>query len=225
MFKLVWQIIKLAFLIAVLSLIFNQISSRFFLSSLLRLSLGVPVEVGSAQVDFINAEIRFQDVEIWNPVNFPPGVMIYIREVSLDTELSRLFNRHPSFSRIEVDVDNIRLMKSMDTPLNALSTKFYKNDTPGPQFGVDEFVLSVNRASYRDEASAGSGDLTKDVDLRRMKYEKVKGLRDMFDILNWETLKKMGLVPLAGRYLDAIRDDLDPNEGRTFSQPRSANWR
>ena len=92
MFKLIWNTIKLVFLIIVLSLIFHQVSSRFFLSSLLRFQLGVPVEVGKAQIDFVNAEIRFDDIEIWNPSNFPPGVMIYIREMVFDFELSKLFN-------------------------------------------------------------------------------------------------------------------------------------
>lgn len=228
MFKLIWNTFKFAFFVIVLSLIFHQITSRFFLSTLLRYQLGVPVEVGKVQIDFVNAQIRFEDVEIWNPSGFPPGVMIYIREMVLDSELSKLFNRHPGFNRIELDIDNVRAIKILDQPLNLLALKIYKQDEPllAPSLNVDEFVLSVGQASFHDEASAGSGDVSSRVELHRMTYYKVKSVRDMMDIINWETLKKMHLESLGKGYLDRISDDLEGSQkSKTFTAPKSGAWR
>ena len=91
MFKLIWGSIKLGFFVILLALIFQQFTARFILTLLLRTDLGVPIEVGHAQMDFLKAQVRFQDVEIWSPEGFPPGVMIYIREIDLDTEWPRVY--------------------------------------------------------------------------------------------------------------------------------------
>ena len=229
MFKSIWGVIKFAFFVVVFSLIFHQVTSRFFLSSLLRFQFGVPVEVGKAEIDFVNAEIRFEDVEIWNPSGFPPGVMIYIREMVLDSELSKLFSRHPVFTKIEMDIDNVRVIRLIDEPLNLFSMKIYKNAGDAaskPFFDVEDFILSVGKASFHDEASAGSGDVSSEIGLHRMTYHKVKNVKDILDILNWEILKKMHLESLAKGYLDQIQDDLEgPQKSQNFFPPKSGVWR
>lgn len=227
MFKLIWGAIKLGFLVIILGLVFHQAASRFLLSSFLRFQLGVPVEVGKASVDFVNAEVRFEDVEIWNPKDYPSGVMIYIREMTLDSELSKLFSSQPVFDKIEIEADNVRLIKLIDEPLNILATHIYQKPRKipfMPEARVEEFVLSVGQASFHDEASAGSGDLSLEVGLRRMTYYKVKSLRNIVDILSWEVLKKMRLESLGSGYLEQIRDDLEGAKSYP-STPRSAAWR
>lgn len=226
MFKLIWSAIKLIVLTIILALVFNQAASRFLLASFLRFQLGVPVEVGKANVDFLNAEVRFEDVEIWNPARYPSGVMLYVREITLDSELSKLFSSRPLFDKIELDLDSVKLIKLIDQPLNLLAVDIYQKPKKTgflPEIPVDEFVLSIGRTTFHDEAAAGAGDMSLEVGLRRMTYYKVKSLRNIMDILSWEVLKKMRLESLGSGYLEQIRDDLEGAKSYPTT-PKAGVW-
>lgn len=227
MFKMIWNLIKLVLILAVLAIVFQQFTARFLLTFLLRTDLGVPVEVEEAQVDLLKAQIKFRNVEIWNPDGFPPGVMVYFREITADSEWSRLFsNGGLHFDRLELDVDNLKLVQPADGRLNFLSTRLYRKQD-GFSFlknmQIDDFVLSIGRVSFHDEGRGG--DAGQEIDMRRMSYRKVHSLRDVMDILGWEVLRKMRLENLGAGYLDQIGSDLDGAGGRkSFDPPKAAVW-
>lgn len=225
MFKILWNLIKLVFLITLLSLVFQQFTARFILTMLLRAELGVPIEVEHAQVDFLKAQVRFQNIEIWNPEGFAPGVMVYIREMVVDSELSHLYSGGSfNLDRLELTVDNVRLLQNTDGKLNFFQTKPYQN--PGSGFlknlPIENFVLSIDRAGITN-AGAREG-LLQEIGLSRMGYRKVKFLRDVFDIVAWETLSAMKLQSLGRGYLSQIGQDLDGEKLRNFSKPSAPSW-
>jgi hypothetical protein len=225
MFKLIWNLFKLLFFAAVLAIIFQQFTARFVLTMLLRAELGVPVEVEHAQVDILKAQVRFQNIEIWNPDSFPAGVMIYIREMTADSELTRMFiNRALNLERLEIRVDNVRLVQAPDGRLNYFMLKLYQKPEGSilKNLAIENFVLSIDRAGV---AGADPREaLSQEIGLNRMGYRKVKALRDIFDIIGWETLSAMKLQKLGKSYLSRIGEDLGGSSG-DFPKPAAANWR
>ena len=225
MFKILWNFIKLLFLVTLLGLVFQQFTARFILTLLLRTELGVPIEVEHAQVDFLKAQVRFQNVEIWNPKGFAPGVMVYIRELVVDSELSHVVSQgRLNLDRLELTIDNVRLLQNSDGQLNFFYTKPYQNAGSGfvKNLQIENFVLSVDRAGI---ANAGSREgLAQEIGLNRMGYRKVKSLRDVFDIVGWETLSAMKLQNLGRGYLSRIGQDLDGEKIRNFSKPSAPSW-
>ncbi len=229
MFKIIWNLIKVVFITILLALIFQQFTARFVLTVLLRADLGVPVEVDHAQIDLLRAEVRFQDVQIWNPEGFPPEVMIYIREIRVDSNLFQLFRDGGlQLNRLEMDVDNLRFSRSQAGELNLFAVKIFKNPL-GFSFlknmKIDEFVLSAGRAGFFD-ARGEKQSFTREIGLRRMTYRKAGSLRDVFDILGWEALKGMRLESLGRGYLDQIAQDLDNARlsSGNLSPPKTAAW-
>lgn len=227
MFRLIWALFRTAFFIIVLGLIFHQFTAKFFLTLMLRRSLGVPVEAGSASVDFLRAELVFRNVEIWNPEDFPPGVMIYIRELRMDSELSTLFENGLHFRLVELEIDSVKLFRSPSGQLNYFQLRNFQGKPSGlpALFHTDSFILTMGKADFYDDGRS-SRENHVDVDLRRMAYRNVKTLSDIIEIVGWETLKKLRETDLAKGYLDRIRGELDGADlNHPLDEPRAAAWR
>lgn len=213
----------------VLALVFHQFTARFLLTFCLRQSLGVPVETGRASVDFLRAEVIFKDVTIWNPEGFPPGVMVYIKELRMDSELSSLFQNGIHFQTVEADIDTLKLFRSSSGEVNFFKLKLFGSgpSLPFPEiFHTDSFVLSMGEASFYDESRVYR-EASADVDLRRMAYRNVRTLSDMAQITAWETLKKLRVTDVGKGYLDRIREELEGAAPAVapIEAPRVSGWR
>ena len=227
MIKMIFGLLKLSVLAVILGLIFHNFTTRLLLTGFLRYSLGAPVEIRDARVDLLNTQIVFKDIEIRNPDGFPPGTLAYIPEMFVDSEISSLWEGHLHVETVEVNLSELRLARLPDGRLNMLALKIFKDS--GKQAAavsprrersgsvdVDNFILSLGRASYIDYGQSSPKEHRVELGLRRMTYWNVRTLRDILEIVSWESLKPMGLQAMGNGLLDRIGQDLDgkqPREG------------
>lgn len=216
MIKVLSGLIKLCLFALLLALVFHNYAARKGLSFFLQSSLGVRVEIESAQVDFLGSKVFFRNVLIHNPPDFPEDPMIKIPYLSMDLDPTAFFDAKVRFEKIEVDVGDFRIFHLPDGRVNWLDLKIiqkareeYADFSPArPWVKIDHFILTLRRGTYHDSVQKKAGkSFVFDVD--REDYLNVRSVRDMVFIISWETFKRMGLERLGAGVLDQIREDLE----------------
>lgn len=205
--KLIGRLINLCVLILVLALVFHNFTAKTVLALGLRLGLGVPAKIESVQIDFLNTWFLFRGIELRNPYGFPDGLMARIPKIFIDVEISSLWERRVHFSTVEVDFEELRVVRLADGRVNLLtvgdqdSSKRREREKPStapPQFQIDEFVLSLGRATYMDLTGPSPIIKNYNINIREAVYPNIRGAEDVAKIISWETLKRMGLGQVMG---------------------------
>ena len=202
--KFFFRLIKLCALLLLLALIFHNFTARLLLIVGLRHYLGVPVEVQGARVDFLNTQIIFEGIRIKNPPDFPHGILADISTVFVDFEISSLFKGRLYFDEIVVHFEELRALRIPDGRLNLMALRPLKDQRDVSQERADEgktpfpptfyrFVLNLRRAVFTDLSGPVPNQKTFDLKLEQAVYRHVGSLKDVFEIIVWETTKRMGL--------------------------------
>jgi hypothetical protein len=216
MFKALFGLIKLCLLAVVLALVFHNYTSRLALSSFLKITLGVPVSIESAQVDLLASKAFFRNIVIHNPEDFPEGYVAKIPYLLLDLDFAAFSDGRLHFEKIEVDVGDFQIQRAADGRVNWLHLKIIQEahqKIEPPEFGkkgaeVDHFVVTLRKGTYRDFAKGGPPRVLV-LEMESQDYLNVHTLGDMVNIVSWEAMKRMGLEKLGAGVLDQIREDLD----------------
>ncbi len=216
--KAIFKLIKTTLLILVLAVIFHDFTAKWLLTGVLRWTLGVPVAIESAHLDWMQLNILFKDIYIKNPEG-QEGYLAWIPKLFVDLDILALREKRVHFESIEVVVEELRVSRLSDGRLNLSALKSFQNgggsssggQSPKwePHFEVDSLILTLGRATYKDSAGPVPFEKSFDLKLHRMVYQNVKTIQDVFEIISWEALKQMGLGNLAGGFLDRIREDLE----------------
>ncbi len=206
--KLIGRLFNLCVLILVLALVFHNFAAKTVLTLALRLGLGVPARIESAQVDFLNTWCLFRGIEIRNPYGFPDGLLARIPKIFIDVEISSLWEGRLHFSTVEVDLDELRVVRLPDGRVNLLTITERQPARSGgeksrpynapPRFQIDEFDLSLGRATYMDLTGPSPVIKNYNLNIRNAVYRNISGANDVAKIISWETLKRMGLGQITG---------------------------
>ena len=216
MMKALWGLIQLLFFALLLALVFHNYLARKGLDFYLQSSLGMPVEIESAQVDLLGSKIFFRNILIHNPPDFPEGLMVKIPYLSMDLNPKAFSDGKVRFEKIEVDVGDFKILRLPDSRVNWRHLKMIRDareEGPGmprgkPRIQIAHFILTLRQGTYRDLTQGGKGkNYVFDVD--RQDYLNVHTLKDMVYIISWEAFKRMGLERLSDGVLDQIREDLE----------------
>ena len=213
--KLIGRLIKLGILILVLLLVFHNFTAKTILTLALRLGLGVPTKIESARIDFLNTWCLFRGIEVRNPYGFPDGLLARIPKIFVDLEISSLWEGRLHFSAIEIDFDELRVVRLADGRVNLLTLTDQdatgrRRESPSakpPQFQIDEFVLSLGRATYMDLTGPVPIVKNYNLNIREAVYRDINGAEDIVKIISWQTLKRMGLGQVMGA-VDQIGKEL-----------------
>ncbi len=159
--KTIFRLFNFCLFLLVLALVFHNVTAKWLLTAALRHSLGVPVEVRDARVDFLNTQVSFSGIRIDNPRDFPPGVLAEIPKIYIDLEISSLWGKRLHFQTLEINFDSLHVLRAEDGRVNLLALKVFrlperdsgKTFSPSnfsPDFYVEKLVLTLGRATYVD---------------------------------------------------------------------------
>ena len=204
MFKAIFGIIKLCFLMLVIALIFHNWTARHAFSAYLRYSLGTPVTIQEARIDFINSRILFRDIVMENPGDFPAGVLAKIPYLFMDIDLGALLDGKMRFKSIEADISEMHLMRHKDGRINWLSLKGMKNpegsgmnlqDEAGnlKPVPVREFIFTLRRATYRDFGKAVVAAQNFNLYIDKIRFADLRKVKEIAFIVSREALSRIGL--------------------------------
>lgn len=214
MFKALFSLIKLLVFITVLAIIFHNYAARKALGFYLQSSLGVPVEIQSAQVDLLGSKAFFRNVLIKNPAGFPEGHIAKIPYLMADLDFAAFSDGKLHFEKIEVDLGDFQILRKSNGQVNWLNLKVVqnvqKNQNQPQKRGakIDHFVVTLRKGTYRDLSKPGPpGTLI--LEMESQDYVNVHTLDDMVMVISWEAMKRMGLEKLGAGILDQIRSDLE----------------
>lgn len=198
----------------VLALVFHNWTARQALSLYLRWSLGTPVQIESARVDFLGTQTDFREVVIYNPSHVPPGVLVYAPLIHLDLDMASIQDGHLRFKIVELVISDLKITRFRDGSINLFALKIMQ---PGHSQliaskspTIDQFLLTLERGSFEDD-SAAKPFVSRQPMIFNFKqpYAKVRTLEDMVKIISWESLKRLRLEKLGTGILDQIRVDLE----------------
>ena len=225
MFRLIGNIIKLFLLIVIAGLIFHNWTAKFLLTTGLRLALGTPASVQEVKVDFANTDVLFEGIEIDNPSGFPPGTLARIPKIFIDFEISSLWEGKIHFATIELNFDELHVIRKQDGKINLLefkalqkSTAARKEEKQVPQkmsaipLQIDELILSLGRATFMDMSGPTTAQKNFNLHLDHAVYHNIRGVQDIARIVSWETLKRMSVGGLSN-ILGSLKPDWVQPEG------------
>ncbi len=221
MFKLIGKIIRLFVFILILAVIFHNWTAKFLLTTGLRIALGAPVKVEEVKINFSDVSVLFGNIEIANPSSFfSEAPLAKIPKIFIDASLSSLWEGKIHFEAIELNIQELHVIRERDGRINLLSLKTLepksqsqsqtsrqKSEIP-LHFQIDQVILSLGQARYTD--LTGPNPVEKGVNLRinRATYKNMDGLEDIVKVISWETLKRIGFGNLT-----AFLGDWNPNWG------------
>jgi hypothetical protein len=199
MFKVIFGLIKLCLLLMVLGLVFHNWTSRHVFSAYLRYSLGTPVTIQEARIDFIHSRIMFRDMIMENPGDYPPGVMAKIPYLFMDVDMGALLDGKIRFKSIEADISELHLMRHKDGRINWVSFKGMESLGLSKESGsvdvapVREFIFTLRRATYRDFGKAIVAAQNFNLYIDKMRFGDLKTVQEMAFIISRETLSRVGM--------------------------------
>lgn len=226
MIKLFSRLIRLGLFLAVAGLIFHNLTARTVLSWGLSHRLGVPVETGSASVDFWSTKVFFREVIIRNAESFGEGYVMKIPYLTLDFDLGAFFDGRLRLESVEADIGDFQIVRAPDGRINWLDLKPVQEASRSKSSGgeirknvrVEHFVLTVRRGTYIDLSKPPGSDKVMALDIDHRDYLGVHAVEDMVKLVSYEVFKRMGLSALGTGILDQVRADLEGSEG--FRGPR-----
>ncbi|MBI3306698.1 MAG: hypothetical protein HYZ84_02670 [Candidatus Omnitrophica bacterium] len=208
--KLIFRLIQLFFLIIILSLIFHDTAAKIFLTGFLGWNLGVPVQIEKTKVNLLDTDIEVRGLRLGNPSNFPEGTLVYIPVIFVDFEAWDLLKGRIHFETVEIDCEDIRIVRNEAGQVNWLSLRAFKARKskpvsknapayggPPPAFQIDQLVLSLGTASYVDLYSQEPLQKSLSLNMKHAIFSNVRSFQDVVGIVVWETMKRVGLSQMA----------------------------
>lgn len=209
--KLIFRLVKLFILLVILGLIFNDFAAKILLTGFLRCSLGVPVQMKTVEVSLGDTEVEIRGLKLGNPSGFPEGTLVYIPKIYLDLESWDLLRGRIHVEVLEIDCQDIRIVRDIDGRVNWLSLKVLPAQKPetkpkpedkGRPFSlqIDTLILSLGTASYVDLYSAEPVQKNLKLNVRKADFSDVNSFQDLIQIIVWETVKRVGIGQMTAAF-------------------------
>lgn len=213
MFKTLFALIRIFFILLVLGLIFHNLTARLALEKYLEYQLGAPVHIESARVDFLGTQVFYRNVMIQNPAEFPEGPAIKISYLLLDFDAGAFFDGHWHFDKIEADVSDFQILRNQENRVNWLNFKTVQELEKGNlslrpaacREVAAHFVLNLRRATYRDDSKPNVPAQMIPIDLEAKDYGSLCTFQEMVMILSKEALSRMGFSNLGAGILQTTK--------------------
>src|SRR5688572_10002426 len=175
--KTIFGFLRNVFFVFILALVFHNFTACFLLSAWMQWTLGVPVNIESAKVGWMNTQVLFEGIMIKNPKGFPRGILAEIPEIFIYFETSSLWEGRLHLAEVAVTAADLRVVRIPGNRLNILELKVFRPETiqrekekerertykPAP-FKMDRLTLNLEKGSYTDW-SGGAPPSQKSFDL------------------------------------------------------------
>lgn len=213
LFNLIFGLIRLAFLVAALLIVFHPWVIKQAVTFSLSYSLGANVSVQKIKMDWKHTGFEVHGLEIGNPYDFPKGTLADIPLLIISLNLPDLQKGQLHFKAIGIDVRELQVMNAPRQGLNLLALKVFqqKEDTAQtgskkpssrfiPEVIIDEFIFSLGDIAYLDMSGASLKQSRYRAQIRGATYYDIRGVHDVVGIITQEALKRVGFAYLEKQF-------------------------
>ncbi|MFA7255132.1 MAG: hypothetical protein WC133_03420 [Candidatus Omnitrophota bacterium] len=216
LFKLIFGLIRLAFFLVLLMVIFHTWAIKQALTFTLSYQLGADVSIQNVKMDWKNTGFEVQGLEIGNPYSFPRGILADIPLVIISVDLPSISQGVLRLKTVGFDLRELQVMNVPQKGLNVLELKPLKKSNEErsssreavrtqikrytPEVMIDELIFSIGDISYLDTTGASMKQNRYRAGIRGATYYNIRGTQDMTAIVVGEALKKMGLGYLESQF-------------------------
>jgi hypothetical protein len=217
LFKLVFGLIRLAFFLLILAILFHSWVIKQALTLSLSHQLGTDVSIRNVQMDWKNTGFEVQGLEIGNPYSFPKGTLANIPLVIVSVDPLGFPEGLLRLKTVGIDLRELQVLNVSQKGLNLLALKPLQKSSEErssssreavqmqikkytPEIVIDEFIFSIGSISYLDTTGPALKENRYRAGIRGATYYNIRGTQDITAIIVGEVLKKMGLGYLEGQF-------------------------
>lgn len=219
----------------VVSILRDQII-KSALSALLTNVTGTKVTIGRLSLSIINHKITIKDFKIYNPKDFPEGVLLDLKKVSVDYDLGELIKKKLYFKHIAVDLREVVVITDKEGKLNVDSLKISKKEKSAPksqteqkaEMQIDILTLTLGRVIYVDFSRAAKPSIEAfNIGIKDRVYKNIASAEQLLTLILVESLKSttiksaqiygaaslagVAMLPASLGYLLTRKDDASEN--------------
>lgn len=204
--RFLWSLIKLGVLLALLGVFMRSFGAKWLMSVYLQGQLGARVEIEDAKIDFVNAQLKFTNLAIRNPLVFPEGTLMIIPKLYLHLKPASLLRGRVELETLEMNVSEIRVLQTPDHGMNLRGVKLLRAELPQESgaeaaekksqlwdLQVNRFVLSIGRVTYTDLRGENPLQKSREQVLSHAVFENISRMRGLWGVLVFQTLNPLGL--------------------------------
>lgn len=237
LFKLIFGVIRLAFFLMVLALIFHTWAIKQILTFSLSYTLGADVTIQEVKMDWKNSGFEVHGLNISNPYSFPRDRLADIPLLIVSVDMASIPQGRLHLKTVGFNLRELQVMNAPKQGLNVLALKPLqkakeveepslpktgerRENSEKAFFSIGELIFSVGDITYLDMSSGVTKQNLFHAGIRGATYYDIRGTDDIVVIVATEALKKMGfgylnaqLQKIQSRYLSNTE-----NYGDFFSQ-------
>lgn len=231
-FKLVFNLIKLAFLLIIFVLIFHTWTIKQALNLSLSWGLGTKVSVDSVKMDWKNTGFEIHNLKVDNPSSFPKGVLADIPLVIVSVDLGSLSRGTLHLKTVGFNLKNLQVIHTEGRGLNIMALKPLKKGgtrsseerrsgeeakqkTEGgvSQVIIDELIMSIGDITIIESFGEMEKQKKIHIGMQGKSYYGLEGTDDIAKLVVSIALKKLGydlLTDEAKKFMEAYAGQVEP---------------
>jgi hypothetical protein len=186
LFKNKWLIVFILICVAI-SLSVDIFTRNIFITTASQV-VGAPVSADYFDFSIVKSSIVMRGLKLYNPANFPQGILADLKEVRVDYNLSALLKKELHFPLIVIDLNEMVIIKDKNGKLNIDSLKIVRDKPESPPaerqrnngkaqslpMRIDMIKLNINRVVYKDFSISDKGQiLVYDADIKNKIFKNI----------------------------------------------------
>jgi len=124
--------------------------------------LGTDVRIGGLSLGILRQRIIINDLKVYNPPDFPRGILLNVPKISVDYNLLAFFQKKLHIRRLELNLKELVVVKNKKGVMNVDALKVAKKEEKPAaahkekeaQFRIDYLVLSIGQVVSKDFSAA-----------------------------------------------------------------------
>jgi hypothetical protein len=175
--------------------------------------LGTDVHIGGLSLGVFNHRIVIKDLRVYNPPDFPKGILLNIPRVSVDYDLGALLQKKMYIKRLELNLKELVVIKNKKGAMNVDALKVAEKEekpvkeSKEPPFKIDYLVLSIGQVVYKDFSAADKPKIEAfDINVKEQVYKNITNPQQLATLAITEAMRRTtikaariyGVASLAG---------------------------
>lgn len=183
----------------------------------LKSALGLELSIGRMHVGLFESRIRIEDLRVQNPPGFGTEPLAVVPLIDVDYELGSLLSNRIHCTAIQVEVQEVRVVKDAQGEVNLNHLTAVGGEKPAEgekapsepvQMQIDRLTLTVGRVSYTTLKRDGTESTkTMEIGLDHEVFENLRSPKEVVRVVILRVLRLSGLEHI-GVAVDALKSGL-----------------
>lgn len=178
-------------------------------------AIGVPVSVGSTQLDPFKGKIAIRNLRVKNPAGFKGSTMLNAPLLAIDCVPGSLLSGKPHFEEIRIDLSELVVVRNKEGKLNVNVVKPKQaggpsakpgQQKPAPQVRIDRLYLSIGKVVFEDYSAGGKPSVqTFEVGIKDREFRNIESPAAVVSLLMVEALTRTTLNKIVDLDIQELR--------------------